>query len=82
MNWQTDISKIETPHEETRHGKIVKMSGPILLHLPNDPFGEKYKIARLTKWPNGVELFYFGSNTLSGVAKDPDLRYCKIEPPK
>ncbi len=81
MNWQTDISKIETPYEETWHDLKVMASDPILLYLPDDPFGEKYKIARLTRWPNGVELFYL-CNSLQGTRYKTGGFFCIIEPPK
>lgn len=81
MNWQTDISKIETPYYENWHGQTVMASGPVLLYSPDDPFGQVYQIARLTRWANGVERFYL-CNSLQGTRYKTGGFFCIIEPPK
>jgi len=81
MNWQTDISKIETPHEEIHFGIKVMASEPVLLYFPDDPFGQVYQIARLTRWANGVERFYL-CNSLQGTRYKTGGFFCIIEPPK
>lgn len=77
MNWQNDISKIETPYEDYFQRIKFFYSEPMLVCFPDRAI--KYAVMRLIRYENEIEIW---DELYLGHRKTKGTWFCKIEAPE